>query len=1809
MESARTCGKCHTSGLVREMVGCDMCDVWLHNDCAGIAAENADPNKSWRCEQCLHDEATEVASNGTQKTSRTSSSIRAQRAELALKMLEEEQALMLKNREKEDELRRKEEEVQMKRAEEDAKLLRQKHELLQSLEDGNGSTRSGSNAGRKKVQSWLGANHGGIVPLAEQPQPSGGTVQSTMDPTVTTASLPTSELQSGVDVLHNSIAAGISKVPKSTSTPHKTISTPLVTPHTSVPLTNVPQYSVKDSSYVKWGGYYPGANILQSSAIPTIFEAPLSSINIAKNVPSVRNTTQTVPFSIESRTSQFTPPHPTSIQSEHLCNPMLVHELVEKLPPQMRMQWSWYKRSIPVVNLATFGDFMSELVKTASDVTIPSDSLIHQSKPANTVREKQKMYVHMERDGGKSPAAVASKLNPAKELEPTKRLCAYCSDDSHEVARCPQFKALDLDGRWKAIRSKGLCRTCLIPHRKWPCRSGKECGLDGCRFRHHMLLHSRSAMESGNSQSTEKVTRQNHHSVTKSSLFRFLPVTLEGNGKKIETFAFLDDGCESTLMEAGLAEELDISGPEESLWLSWTGNISREEKGSQRISVAISGTGLKSQYQLSNVRTVQKLMLQSQSFQFSELQKLYPHLRGLPLRSYADAVPRIIIGIEHAQLLATLKMREGRANEPIAAKTRLGWCVYGKQANDTSAVTRLHVHSEKIGNRELHELMKQYFNIEETAIAIPLESEDDKRARKILETTTRRVNGRFETGLLWKYNKPSFPNSYPLAVRRMQSLERQLAKEPGLRERVNEQIADYELKGYAHRITPEEAESANPDRVWYLPLGIVRNPKKPEKVRLIWDAAARVNGVSLNDMLIKGPDMLTSLFAVLLRFRQRPVAVCGDIREMFHQVRIIQQDRQSQRFVYREQLDQEPQIFVMDVATFGATCSPCSAQYIKNRNAKDFASQFPRAASAIVNAHYVDDYLDSVDTVDEAVQLVQEVKYVHAQGGFDIRNFLSNSSEVLRRLNQTENVQDKSMNLDKIADTERILGMIWRPAADVFTFDSIIKDDLAKLLVEGHTPTKRQVLRLVMSLFDPNGFIAHFTVHGKILMQHIWRSGTDWDEKIVTGLHELWKDWTQLLRRLGEVEVPRCFFGATSSKLHSGLQLHVFVDASELAYACVVYLRIRQEGNVRCVLVAAKTKVAPLKPLSIPRLELQAGLIGCRLMENVLDEWYYIPSKQNVADDATKWGIGPSFNPNSRWYTGPNFLSLSENEWPEQPAKQSTKEEEVRVVFQHHRKMPQPLIDGNRFSNWNRVLRATAYVLRAAKIFGKRGYPGPLSRDELQQAETMLWRQVQCETFPDEYRTLEFNKSNPKEQPKRIEKCSPLYKQSPYMDDDGVVRMRSRIEATKYPIILPKDNKLTALLVDSYHRRFKHQNRETVFNEIRQQFRIPKLRSLIQRVAKNCQHCKVQKAVPKPPMMAPLPKVRLTPHIRAFSYTGIDYFGPILVKQGRSLAKRWVALFTCLTTRAVHLEIVHSLSMQSCVMAIRRFCARRGSPSDFYSDNGTCFRGANNLLTEQLKTIHEGCAVTFTNARTSWHFNPPSAPHMGGCWERMVRSVKAAMGDIAQHAHHPNDEVLETVVLEAEAIVNSRPLTYVPLDDAEQEALTPNHFLLYGTSGILQPKSPLVCDGAILRDSWRLSQYLADVFWRRWVREYLPTISRRTKWFEPVKPMEPGDVVVVVDENKRNGWQRARVIEISKGKDGQVRSAVVKTAGGILKRPVVKLAVLDVRDDQNQGTPDLHGRGDVENHHSSNTANGSADSGRSPAPVIAKERQREEREE
>ncbi|XP_065091275.1 uncharacterized protein LOC135712245 [Ochlerotatus camptorhynchus] len=450
-----------------------------------------------------------------------------------------------------------------------------------------------------------------------------------------------------------------------------------------------------------------------------------------------------------------------------------------------------------------------------------------------------------------------------------------------------------------------------------------------------------------------------------------------------------------------------------------------------------------------------------------------------------------------------------------------------------------------------------------------------------------------------------------------------------------------------------------------------------------------------------------------------------------------------------------------------------------------------------------------------------------------------------------------------------------------------------------------------------------------------------------------------------------------------------------------------------------------------------------------------------------------------------------------------------------------------------------------ANCFGKvRGDPTEvgeyLSQEELQSTEETLFRWIQMETYPDEMIAVEEQHQRFPEQAPRLERTSPLCKLSPMLDEAGMLRMDGRIGAahyapyaTRFPVILPKNHYVAGLILNWYHRQYGHGNSETVVNEVRQRFHVSSLRNAVRKVAKTYKWCVVRKATPQPPRMASLPECRLAAYIRPFTFVGVDYCGPFLIRIGRASAKRWVALFVCQTVRAIHLEVANSLSTESCKMAVRRFIARRGAPQEIYSDQGTNFQGSSNDLKREIAQINISLANTFTNRNTSWRFNPPSAPHMGGSWERLVRSVKVGLGTLST-SRNPDEESFCTILVEVEAMVNSRSLTYVPVSAEHEEALTPNHFLMLSSSGVVQPAKQPVDVATTLRTNWGYVQACLDRFWTRWIREYLPTLSRRTKWFIEVKPVQAGDLVIVMDEAIRNSWIRGRVLKTHPGKDGRI---------------------------------------------------------------------------
>ncbi|XP_062706457.1 uncharacterized protein LOC134287734 [Aedes albopictus] len=1508
----------------------------------------------------------------------------------------------------------------------------------------------------------------------------------------------------------------------------------------------------------------------------------------------------------------------------HLSNPSLLQELVAKLPADQRMMWAGYRRGFQQVDLKTFGDYMAAVVQDATSVVTFEPDV---KRSGARDRPKNKGFVNSH---AKEPSEPVKSSHEPKD-ESKQFNCAYCKREGHRARECHAFRYLHVDDRWKQVRSLGLCQNCLYNHGRRGCRGRKTCDIDGCQFRHHPLLHSSKGPQRSSDALVQVAENHTHRHLTSGTLFRIIPVTLHGMSKSIDTFAFLDEGSDLTLVENDLVASLGIKGTQLPLCLRWTGNTSRVEKNSQQITIEITGLGQEKRHKLLNARTVTNLGLPGQSFQVDETAQQHRHLKGIPITSYQNAVPKILIGVDNLRLALPLKVREGDGTAPVAVKTRLGWCVYGPRGTSRQESYSFHV-CECSCDEELHEAVKKFYAVEEAG-STPAQTslaKEDERALAIMEATTQRVGDRFVTGLIWREDEVEFPDSYFMAVRRLECLERRMDRDPGLKENLHRQIGEYQKKGYAHKLTTKEMEAADPKRIWYLPVGAVMNPKKPGKVRVIWDAAAKVNGVSLNSKLLKGPDQLTSLPAILFRFRLYGVAVTSDIQEMFHQIRIRKEDRDSQRFLWRAKPTDAPTVYVMDVATFGSTCSPASAQFIKNRNAELHSELYPEAAKAIVDDHYVDDYLASFSSWEQAAKVACDLRLVHGNGGFNLHNWRSNSASVLEALGEAPLASVKQISLADGVKTERVLGMLWSPSSDELSFSTQMSEEVQSLINTVTRPTKRQVLRCVMTLFDPLGLLSPFIIHGKVLIQDLWRAGTLWDEQVNEEIYAKWHRWVQMIGYIADIRIPRCYFRNADQYTYQNSELHVFVDASEVAYSCAIYLRTQSEGgDSQCCLIAAKSKVAPLKPWSIPRLELQSCVLGVRwskfvkselnipiskmvfwsdsrtalawiksdprnyrqfvsfrvgeiLEHTTSNDWRWVPSKANPADEATKWGSGPYFDRNSKWFQGPHFLRLPENEWPRSSDQVSTTSEEMRASILYHCSF-EPPIDFDRFSSWNRMLRAIAYVLRFLNNSNKKRSlrTGQLSQTELHLAEVTLFKAVQRETYPDEITAL-CNKAPNESGQEVIGKHSSIFQLLPMLDNGGLLRERGRIGSAedipfnvRHPIILPRNHRATELLVLDYHQRCQHGNSETVVNEIRQFYNIPRLRSVVKKICRDCALCKVRRARPAIPPMAPLPAARLAHHERAFTYTGVDYFGPLVVKLGRSNVKRWIALFTCLTVRAVHLEVAYTLSTESCISCVRRFVGRRGPPAEFFSDNGTNFQGADRVLRHQ---ISQGLSTTFTGTNTKWNFIPPGAPHMGGAWERLVQSVKAAMQE-AYSEGKLNDEGLQTLVVEAERLVNSRPLTYLPLEAEESEAITPNHFLLLSSNG-LKPHSgendasehghyPELVRREILGRTWELIQRQLDVFWKRWLVEYLPVIRRHPKWFEETRMLRAGDLVMVAEPTKRNGWERGRVVRTVPSPDGRHRRAFVQIGRKTLLRPVSRLALLDLR--SSSEAPDIPG--------------------------------------
>ena len=776
---------------------------------------------------------------------------------------------------------------------------------------------------------------------------------------------------------------------------------------------------------------------------------------------------------------------------------------------------------------------------------------------------------------------------------------------------------MSYDERIGFARSKGLCYNCLIPHhRANVCRTQKTC--KECGRRHSTTLHlpsssndynwrlNNKAMESKSSIEKQVQTDESciytgpvnaqRGSCTFTDVPRstvglpVVPVKVRAMKERrsegfVVTYALLDGGSNTTFCTEALKTQLGLEGNATKFSLTTMAKENKEIE-SRVVSLEIYDLEENVFLELPTVFTMPMMPVSPYDIPKQADVDRWPHLQDIRL-SHINAEGGLLIGNDNIKVLEPKEIRNGKNGGPYAVRTHFEWAINGplgreqrcesaRSSNFIKTDVELIQQFESFTNREFND------TVDEGNLGF---SQDDHKALDAMKASVQLKEGHYEIALPWRTKiQPSLPGNKSLAQHRLNILKKRFIKDQELFQKYSLFVEDLLKKVYAERV-PEGERDRSYGHVWYLPHHQVFHPMKPGKIRVVFDCAAKYREISLNSQLLQGPNLTNTLFGVLTRFRQEPVAVMSDIEAMFHQVRVFPDHRDVLRFLWwpGNDLTQEPVEYRMLVHLFGAVSSPSCCSFAIQKTAEDHKDLFHSdTIETVKHNFYVDDCLKSVETDLIAVTLVHELCQMLAKGGFRLTKWLSNSRTVIEAIPESERAATiKNLDLEDLP-IERALGIQWNIQVDTFGFN---------ITIRSRPPTRRGILSIVTSIYDPLGLAAPFILPAKFILQELCRRKIGWDEPIPEEFKIRWEKWLESLPKLSKFTVSRCIKPIDFGQIIS-CQLHHFSDASQDAYGAVSYIRmVNEQERIRCAFVIGKSRVAPLKPMTIPRLELSAATV------------------------------------------------------------------------------------------------------------------------------------------------------------------------------------------------------------------------------------------------------------------------------------------------------------------------------------------------------------------------------------------------------------------------------------------------------------------------------------------------------------------------------------------------------------------------------------------------------------------------------------------
>jgi len=971
--------------------------------------------------------------------------------------------------------------------------------------------------------------------------------------------------------------------------------------------------------------------------------------------------------------------------------------------------------------------------------------------------------------------------------------------------------------------------------------------------------------------------------------------------------------------------------------------------------------------------------------------------------------------------------------------------------------------------------------------------------------------------------------------------------------------------------------------VFYLPHHAVKKERRGKiRWRIVFNvSSSEGNSPSLNDVLEMGPILLSEVLATLLHFRGHSVAVIGDIKQAFLQLSLDRRDRDLTRFFwYRISKDDKGNHYTThEVVTyrftrlpFGLTCSPFLLSATVRELATMCREEYPNAAPLLDSNMFMDDFVAGVEDGNGAICIHYELSALMKTIKLPMAKWAT-SCEELKWIWKAEGQEIQRMT--------QALGVDWNTESDTLSVDP---RDIQDKTTQGPA-TKRQLLQTTAWFYDPLGLFSPVSAIAKILFQETWSRGMQWEEILPHDIGACWHAWITSLPLLADIDIPR-WMG--TSKGHD-TQIRVFCDASERAYGAVLYVQSSTREGVIVRLACSKNRLAPVKKITLPRLELLAALVGARLLEYFCREtgldirdatlwtdatvalswicsnasrwktfvcnrvmeiqtyttptqWKHCPGADNPADHLCRGVNSDQLKGLDTWWRGPAWLSKGVESWPcdTGTTKQSPPEERKTPHPVLHIQTPAPLLDPSWYSSYWRLLCVMAWIFHFIHN---------------------IWRALDQvgpgRMFLAELDALQKNTDLPRE--------SKITRFNPFLED-GLIRLGGRLQCADlskdlhHSILLDGKHHFVYLLIWQTHIRLHHLGVRIILSELREEFWILRARQAIKKVLHRCLPYKMAKAHHGHQIEAPLPTDRVIPQ-KPFGVTGIDFARPLYIKVESNMRKGYIALFTCATTRAVHLELCTDMSTNEFLLALQRFVGRRGLPHTIYTDNTQTFHATNKHLAQLWSSLFAAKTHQFlAHHNIHWKFIAPRAAWWGGWWERMIGTTKHCLHKVLGR-FQVSQEGLNTTLVAIEAAINSRPI--VQAED-EAGALTPAHFLT-GERLTAIPSGPEPETNGSLTKEFMMWQKHADDFWRRWQREYLTTLrSFHEVWQQQASTkFRRGDVALLQEDVRpQHMWKRAVIEQLIEGRGGMIHTVVLRTPeGNRITRPIQLVIPLEVDQD------------------------------------------------